>query len=163
MRMSEGVEWAAHICVLLHWVDRDGGAAIPVARLAETYELPAPYLVKQVQALTRAGITESVAGRSGGVRLARSADRITLMDVVAAIEGPDDAFTCTEIRQRGINRDRPARAFVKPCGIAHAMRAAELVWRRELAGTSIEDLADSTPRRAAEEARRHLTGREQHT
>ncbi|MBM7517636.1 RrF2 family transcriptional regulator [Nocardioides nitrophenolicus] len=158
MRMNEGVEWAAHVCVLLHWLhdDRADPAPVPVARLAEAYELPAPYLVKQVQALTRAGITESVPGKNGGVRLARPAAEITLMDVVAAIEGPDDAFACTEIRQRGMNQDRPARDFTQPCGIAHAMRAAELAWRRELAATSVLDLVAATPRSIAADARRHF-------
>lgn len=158
MRMNEGVEWAAHVCVLLHWLHEEQATAtpIPVARLAEAYDLPSPYLVKQVQALTHAGITESVPGKNGGVRLARAADRITLMDVVAAIEGPDDAFACTEIRQRGMNEDRPAREFAKPCGIAHAMRGAELAWRRELAATSVLDLAAATPRRIAVDARRHF-------
>ncbi|WP_436701832.1 RrF2 family transcriptional regulator [Nocardioides sp. BYT-33-1] len=160
--MNEGVEWAAHVCVLLHWLqegdtsDAGGATPVPVARLAEVYDLPAPYLVKQVQALTRAGITESVPGKHGGVRLARSADRITLMDVVAAIEGPGDAFACTEIRRRGLNEDRPEREFAKPCGIAHAMRGAELAWRRELAATSVLDLAAATPRRVAADVRRHF-------
>ncbi|MCR1785522.1 Rrf2 family transcriptional regulator [Nocardioides carbamazepini] len=158
MRMNEGVEWAAHVCVVLHWLHEEQRvpAPVPVARLAEVYDLPAPYLVKQVQALTRAGITESVPGKNGGVRLARPADRITLMDVVAAIEGPDDAFACTEIRQRGMNEGRPAREFAKPCGIAHAMRGAELAWRRELAATSVLDLATATPRRVATDVRRHF-------
>jgi len=166
VRMNEGVEWAAHICVLLHWLheadaspaddDAAGPAPVPVARLAEAYDLPAAYLVKQVQALTRAGITASVPGKYGGVRLARPADRITLMDVVAAIEGPDDAFACTEIRRRGMNQDRPARDFAAPCGIAQAMRGAELAWRRELAATSVRDLARRTPRRIADDARRHF-------
>lgn len=154
MRMNEGVEWAAHICVLLHWLQEDDPT--PAARLAEAYDLPAPYLAKQLQALARAGITESVPGRSGGVRLARPAERITLMDVVAAIEGPDEAFTCTEIRQRGMNADRPAREFTQPCGIAHAMREAEMLWRRQLAATTIADIAADTPRRAAQDARRHF-------
>ncbi len=158
MRMNEGVEWAAHVCLLLHWLQDGDPAPVPVARLAEAYDLPAAYLVKQVQALTRAGITESVPGKRGGVRLARSADRITLMDVVAAIEGPDDAFACTEIRRQGMNADRPAREFARPCGIAHAMRGAELAWRRELAATSILDLAAATPKRVAGDVRRHFAG-----
>src|SRR5688572_21940538 len=87
MRMNEGVEWAAHICLLLHWLQEEDPSPVPVARLAEAYDLPPAYLGKQVQALTRAGITESVAGKNGGVRLARTADRVTLMDLVAAIEG----------------------------------------------------------------------------
>lgn len=154
--MSEGVEWAAHVCVLLHWLQDADPAPVPAARLAEAYDLPAPYLGKQLQALARADITESVAGKRGGVRLARPAARITLLDVVVAIEGPDDAFACTEIRQRGMNADRAARPPVQPCGIAHAMRRAELTWRRELAATSIADLAAATPRAAVMRARRHF-------
>lgn len=157
MRMSEGVEWAAHVCVLLHWLDEGGLTPVPAARLAESYDLPAAYLGKQVQALARAGITESVPGRGGGIRLARPADRITLMDVVAAIEGGTAAFACTEIRQRGMNATNPRSDYTAPCGIAHAMRAAELAWRRELAATSIADLAASTPARTADAARRHFS------
>ncbi|MFC6932409.1 Rrf2 family transcriptional regulator [Actinomadura yumaensis] len=51
----------------------------------------------------------STAGARGGFRLARPLERITLMDVVAAIEGPDDAFQCTEIRRRGAGPTRPSR------------------------------------------------------
>ncbi|WP_435769406.1 RrF2 family transcriptional regulator [Nocardioides sp. SYSU DS0651] len=154
--MSEGVEWAAHVCLLLHWLQADDPTPVPVARLAEAYDLPAPYLVKQVQALTRAGITESVAGKNGGVRLARSPEQITLMDVVAAIEGPDDAFVCTEIRQNGMNAGRPARDFARPCSIAHAMRQAELAWRRHLAATSIADLSADVGPGVHADARRHF-------
>lgn len=158
MRMSEGVEWAAHVCVLLHWLDADDLTPVSAPRLAESYDLPAAYLGKQLQALARAGITESLPGRRGGIRLARPASRITLMDVVAAIEGDTEAFSCTEIRQQGMNAGNPRSDFTKPCGIAHAMRSAELAWRRELAATSIADLAESTPRRVGDAARRHFAG-----
>lgn len=156
MRMGEGVEWAAHVCLLLHWLQEDDPTPVPVARLADAYDLPAAYLGKQVQALTRAGITESVAGVKGGVRLARPAAEITLMDLVAAIEGPADAFECTEIRQRGMNADRPARDFARPCSIAHAMRQAELAWRRQLAATSLADIAADVQPRVRRDARRHF-------
>ncbi|WP_336672131.1 RrF2 family transcriptional regulator [Tsukamurella sp. USMM236] len=158
MRMSEGVEWAAHACVLLHWLDEGGITPVPASRLAESYDLPAAYLGKQLQALARNGITESLPGRRGGIRLARPASEITLMDVVAAIEGGTAAFACTEIRQRGMNEGKPRSEFSQPCGIAHAMRGAELAWRRELAATSIADLSAATPRRVADAARRHFGG-----
>lgn len=157
MKMNEGVEWAAHACVLLHWLDEGDLTPVPASRLAESYDLPAAYLGKQLQALARAGVTESVSGRRGGIRLARPASEITLMDIVAAIEGSTAAFACTEIRQRGMNAENPRGDFAKPCGIAHAMRGAELAWRRELAATSIADLAGATPARVAEAARRHFS------
>ncbi|UMG94776.1 Rrf2 family transcriptional regulator [Nocardioides sp. TF02-7] len=156
MRMSEGVEWAAHVVLLLHWLQEDDPAPVSVARLAESYDLPAPYLGKQVQALSRAGITESVAGKHGGIRLARPADQITLMDLVAAIEGTTEAFVCTEIRQQGMNADRPARDFRRPCSIAHAMRQAELAWRRELAATTVADLSADVAHSIRQDARRHF-------
>ncbi|WP_114856369.1 Rrf2 family transcriptional regulator [Brachybacterium sp. YJGR34] len=157
MQMNEGVEWAAHFCLLLHWLEEDDPRPIPGARLAEVYDLPPAYVGKQLQALTRAGLTRSVPGRHGGLLLARPAAEITLMDVVAAIEGTEEAFRCTEIRRRGINAERPAREFTSPCGIAMAMKSAELAWRRELASTTISDLAERTPSRAAAAARRHFT------
>nr|BFE48023.1 hypothetical protein GCM10017745_14500 [Saccharothrix mutabilis subsp. capreolus] len=96
--MGEGVEWAVHCCLNLAWI---GERAIPATRLAAYYELPAAYLNKQLQALARAGLLTSTPGPRGGFRLARAPERITLMDVVSAVEGPDQAFRCTEIRHRG--------------------------------------------------------------
>src|SRR5512139_1157029 len=138
MRMNEGVEWAAHCCLLLDWLGPD--RPLPTARLAAAFELPPAYLNKQLQALVRAGLLTSTAGARGGFRLARPLEKITMMDVVAAIEGPDDAFTCTEIRRRGTGAEDPDRAFAKPCAIATAMRTAEMQWRRALAAQTLADV-----------------------
>ncbi|WP_181791731.1 RrF2 family transcriptional regulator, partial [Streptomyces phytophilus] len=91
--MTEGVEWALHSCLNLAWAGPD--RPVTAARLAAYHELPAPYLNKQLQALVRAGIVASTSGPRGGFRLVRPLARITLMDVVAAIEGPGEAFRCT--------------------------------------------------------------------
>ena len=49
--------------------------------------LPAPFLAKILQNLVRAEILESVRGPKGGFRLARPAHRITVDEVVIALEG----------------------------------------------------------------------------
>jgi Rrf2 family protein len=138
MRISEGVEWAAHCCLLLDWMAED--RPVPAARLAIGYGLPPAYLNKQLQPLVRAGLLTSTPGKYGGFRLARDLASITLMDVLAAIEGPDEAFQCAEIRQNGVWADLPATAFRAPCAIDAAMRAAELEWRRALASRSLADI-----------------------
>ncbi|WTX00285.1 Rrf2 family transcriptional regulator [Streptomycetaceae bacterium NBC_01309] len=143
--MNEGVEWAMHSCVNLSWVAPD--RAVTAAKLAAFYELPTAYLNKQLQALARADILTSTPGPRGGFRLARPAERITLMDVVTAIEGPDEAFRCTEIRQQGPNADAPA-SNPAPCLIDEAMRHADLAWRRELAARTIADIRDKVEERA---------------
>ncbi|MFJ9414119.1 RrF2 family transcriptional regulator [Streptomyces sp. NPDC101227] len=152
MRMSEGVEWGLHCCVTLAWLDDEG--PVSTARLAASFELPQAYLNKRLQALVRAGILSSTPGARGGFRLARPPERISLMDVVAAIEGTEDAFRCTEIRRQGAGAEAPGREYGRPCGIATAMRKAELAWRRELAAQTIADVVAGTPAAVAERTRR---------
>jgi len=135
--MSEGVEWALHSCLNLTWLPSE--QAVPAAKLAAFYGLPAAYLNKQLQALARAGIVSSTSGPRGGFRLARAAERITLLDVVVAIEGPDEAFRCEELLKRGPGAD-PAVDYRQACLVARAMRRADLAWRRELAARTLADL-----------------------
>jgi Rrf2 family protein len=138
MRLSQGVEWAVHMLLNLAWLDDD--EPVSTARLAASHELPPAYLNKQLQALVRNGLLVSEPGARGGFRLARPADAITLMDVVAAIEGPDEAFRCTEIRQRGLGANAPESHFRSRCAVSTAMHRAELAWRRELAAQTIADV-----------------------
>ncbi|MET7277805.1 Rrf2 family transcriptional regulator [Kribbella sp. NPDC005582] len=138
MKMNEGVEWAMHSCVNLSWMP---GQAVTAKRLAAFYDLPTAYLNKQLQALARAGIVSSISGPKGGFQLARDPRKITLLDIVVAIDGADDAFRCTEILKAGPGAS-PKADYVKTCQISRAMRAAELTYRRELAGQTIADIAD---------------------
>ena len=137
MRLSEGVEWGLHSCMVLGLLPE--GVSLPAAKLAEFHDVPGPYLAKHLQALSRAGIVESVAGARGGYRLARPPADITLLEVVLAVEGGEPAFRCTEIRQRGPAAVGP-EGYPRPCGIARAMWRAEDAWRRELAAQTVGDL-----------------------
>ena len=137
MRLSQGVEWALHCCSVLAGVPPE--RVMPSAKLAELHDVPPAYLAKHLQALSAAGIVESVPGPRGGYRLARSAEDITVLDVVLAVEGEEAAFTCTEIRQCGPTACPPS-AYPKPCGIAKVMWAAEDAWRTSLRQHVVADL-----------------------
>jgi Rrf2 family protein len=143
--MSRGVEWALHCCLNLVWLGPE--VAVTAAHLAAFYDLPAAYLNKQVQALVRAGIASSVPGPHGGFRLTRPPEQISLLDVVTAIEGPEPAFRCMEIRQRGPFGGE-SESFTARCLIDQAMRQAELAWRRELANQTLADLRAAVERDA---------------
>jgi Rrf2 family protein len=136
--MNEGVEWAMHSCVNLSWMP---GRPVTAKHLAAFYDLPTAYLNKQLQALTRAGILTSVSGPKGGFQLARDPRNITLLDIVVAIDGPDEAFRCLQILKAGPGAD-PKTDYTKACLVSQAMRTAELAYRRELAGQTIADIAD---------------------
>lgn len=148
MRLGEGVEWALHCCTVLGAVPTE--LTVPAAVLAEFHGLRPAYLAKQMQALSRNGIVESVAGRSGGYRLARPTDEITVLDVVLAVEGPDRAFTCSELRQQGPAGADPTNC-VNPCGIAATMWRAEEQYRQALADTTIADLVGDLANQVSDE------------
>ncbi|WP_327088672.1 Rrf2 family transcriptional regulator [Nonomuraea sp. NBC_01738] len=154
--MNEGVEWALHSCLNLAWME---GKAVTATRLAAHYDLPSAYLNKQLQTLVKAGILTSTSGPKGGFRLAREPGEISVLDVVVALEGAEDAFRCEQVL-----RDAPGgRADVdyrKACLISQTMRSAELAWRRELAARTIADLRRDVEQRhpgAGERTRTALT------
>ncbi len=120
------------------------------AALAESFGLSPSYLLKHLKMLVADKILESVPGPHGGYRLARAAEKISLLDVVLALEGRQPAFRCMDIRRGGPVK-LPASAYTKPCGINAAMLRAERVWRAALAETSIASImadfnAEADPR-----------------
>ncbi|MGI8395128.1 RrF2 family transcriptional regulator [Agrobacterium deltaense] len=137
MKLGDGVEQAIHSVGMLAGLSE--GGVLSAAALAEFHGVSTSYLLKHLQSLSNAGIVATVPGPKGGYRLARATDRITLLDIVLAVEGPQPAFRCAEIRQRGPN-PLPGRYFTKPCGINAAMLKAEKAYRAELAQTTIADI-----------------------
>ncbi|RNL62924.1 Rrf2 family transcriptional regulator [Nocardioides marmoriginsengisoli] len=136
MKLTEGVEWAVHCCVVLSQAE----GPVSTTRLAEFHGVSRTYLAKHLQQLSRAGLVRSTPGRDGGYELTRPAAEVTLLEIVQAVDGAESAFRCTEIRQRG-----PLAASKevcrKACGVAQAMAAAERAWRTSLAGVTVADLA----------------------
>ena len=158
MKLSDGVEWGVHACVLLAVLPSD--AALPAARLAEYHGVPSAYLAKHLQSLARGGVLETVKGPRGGYRLARPAAEITVLQVVEAIDGDEPAFRCTEIRRRGPSAV-PAREYRHPCGIHSAFTRADEAWREELSATTIADLVvgvvEEAPRATLEKGARWIS------
>jgi Rrf2 family protein len=153
MKMSEGVEWTAHACVMLAALPP--GVGLPAAALAEFHYLAPAYMAKHMQALTRAGVVDSIRGAGGGYRLAKPAADITLWDIVEAIEGGEPPFRCSEIRQQGPCTG-PNTDFRKPCEITAVFRKAEVAWRAELKSVSLADIAADLGRKVSPARRAQL-------
>lgn len=137
MKMSGGVEWAVHCCVVLSQAE----GPVPTQRLAEYHGISRTYLAKHLQQLSRAGLVASTEGRVGGYLLTRAAEDITVLDVIQAIEGNEPAFRCTEIRMNG-PFPPTGQACKRPCGVNRVMQAAEQAWRTSLRSVTIADLAE---------------------
>lgn len=137
MRMNQGVEWAIHACALLAplWP----GKGLSLAALADFHGVPGPYMAKQMQALSKAGLVRTSRGRSGGYTLSRAPAEINLWQIARAIDGPEPAFRCTEIRQRGPCAT-PREKCRQACPIAAAFAGAEAAWRGALEGVTLANV-----------------------
>ena len=62
--------------------------------IADAMKMPKGFLHQVLQTLQRAGLVVSRPSRYGGYALARPAEKISLLEVVEAMEGPVDAATC---------------------------------------------------------------------
>jgi Rrf2 family protein len=65
-----------------------------VNELARRCDAPAPFLAKTFQSLVKARVLRSSRGRRGGFSFARSADDISLLDIINIIDGPTLSKSC---------------------------------------------------------------------
>ncbi len=70
------------------------GAARSARQVADAYGLPVPQTMNVMKDLQRAGIVHSTRGLHGGYRLAEAVERIPLLRVIEAIEGPVRMAVC---------------------------------------------------------------------
>src|SRR5689334_5949812 len=68
--------------------------SISAREIAKEYRIPAELLAKVLQRLARKGILVSQHGTNGGYVLARDPSRISIVDVVEALEGPIAITPC---------------------------------------------------------------------
>jgi Rrf2 family protein len=61
-------------------------AALPLSAIAERQQISLAYLEQLFVKLRRAGLVDSARGRSGGYRLGRPADTISVAEIMAAVE-----------------------------------------------------------------------------
>ena len=65
-----------------------------IDELCESADLPRHFVAKIFQNLVRQGLLVSARGRGGGFVLSRPPDKITLMDIVAAVDGDEQFDQC---------------------------------------------------------------------
>ena len=62
------------------------GGAVPLSAIAERQRISLAYLEQLFAKLRRAGLVQSERGRAGGYRLGRSADKISVAEIMHAVE-----------------------------------------------------------------------------
>src|SRR4051794_33499461 len=89
MRISAKAEYA---CLALIELAKPGADAAPrrARDIAEAQGIPERYLVQILIQLKAAGLVQSARGSVGGYHLVREPGKVTVAEVIAAIDGPGD-------------------------------------------------------------------------
>lgn len=104
------------------------------ARLSEETGIPRRFVAQVMTEVVRCGIAEARLGRSGGYRLRRPADEVSVYDVVAAVEGDIGRRACV-LRNAACGGDGT-------CDVHHVFTAAQDALLHELRGATIASLVD---------------------
>jgi Rrf2 family protein len=81
--------------------------------IAESERVPRDFLAKILKELTRAEILKSYQGVHGGYQLARQATKISILDVIEAMDGPLGLNLCVR-GEHGCECDRSDRCAMHP-------------------------------------------------
>jgi Rrf2 family protein len=92
MMFSTKAEYGVRVMVEL--ARRTAGDPVPLAEIAANDGLPLAYLEHLVARLRKAGLVDSRRGSRGGYMLARPAAKITMAEVVEALEGSIAPIEC---------------------------------------------------------------------
>ena len=74
-----------------------GDEPVMTKEIADKQNLPVTYLEQLMLTLRKAGLVVATRGAKGGYVLSRSADDMTLCDIVEALEGPLDIADCADV------------------------------------------------------------------
>lgn len=100
---------------------------VRVREISASHGIPMQFLVQILQQLKQAGMVASLRGAGGGYRLALPPDKVTLANIVAALDRPSDG-------RRRRSTSRAAQAMVD------AFSAAAVAEQHALESVTLADL-----------------------
>ena len=86
MRISAKADYAVRAAIEL--ATSPDGRPVKAERIATAQDIPLNFLENILGEMRHAGIVRSQRGADGGFRLAKPAERVTIADVMRAVEGP---------------------------------------------------------------------------
>jgi Rrf2 family protein len=131
LQLTKRTDYAIRACLYLASNGRAGPASS--RRIAEHMDIPERFLPRVLADLSEAGIVEAKIGRSGGYRLQRSPDRLSILELIETVEGASRSSTCV-LRQRACDASRP-------CAFHPVWEEAQTAFIDVLATTTLTDLA----------------------
>ena len=156
MRLSKRTEYGIMATARLADRARSGPGYLQSREIAENEQLPGKFLESILLALKSAGILESKVGAGGGYRLVRSAEELTLAEIVTVLETSsakadeaEQAPTDTVGRQTlNLVNDRIDEAFQSKIGSMTVAAILERIGSASPAVSSKPERATAQPMKA---------------
>jgi len=141
-----GAEYALHSLLVL----AARSEPVSVRDLASFQELPERFLAKLFTRLQKAALVEATEGVRGGFVLARPPTRLSVRDVLEAVDPGRTLFECAEIRRHCalFGAAPPAWSVTGMCRIHLFMKEAEGALQGFLASKTLADLGQEFVRKA---------------
>jgi len=129
MKLNQTTQYAIRLLIVLA---SNQNKFLIIKNIAKHLKISYKYLGAIVTSLVKAGLVESAKGRHGGIRLARSADEIRLIDILDAIEEPYSENECI----LGIGMC----GGVAPCALHSSWEKAQAVIRETFGNSTLASL-----------------------
>lgn len=136
--LSDTAEYALRAVLFIADRSGNGNHPVPVEIVARTLGMPANYLSKTLNQLTKAGILSSQRGPHGGFRLATGADDLRLVQIVAPFDEVGGIRRCL--------LGREACSDANPCPAHARWKAVADRIQAFFAGTTVADLLEDPDR-----------------
>lgn len=132
MRVSAKSDYALR--ALIEMAGRVDGKAVSAEELGRLQDIPHGFLQAILADLRRAGLVMSQRGQSGGWRMGRPADTISVADVIRSVDGP--LVSVYGLRPESVQYNESADV------LQHVWIAARRALREVFEQVSIQQLAD---------------------
>jgi FeS assembly SUF system regulator len=135
VRLSKLNDYA--VVLLTQMVRRDGKVAT-TATMAEATGLPHPTVSKVLKILAKGGLLTAQRGATGGYVLSRTADAISVADIITAMDGPIALTDCVEGSHQSCQME-------KSCPINGHWNRVNNAIRGALQSVSLAQMASDAP------------------
>jgi len=125
MRLTVYTDYTLRVMIYLS-LKYDSGAVATIDEMARAYGISRNHLMKIVNELSQSGFIETTRGRSGGARLARAPNRISLGEVVRMAEKDFAVVQCQDV---AFEADC---AVFQACNLKRGLRRAMDAFMQEL-------------------------------
>jgi len=132
---------------------RDGGGPVTLAEISSRQKISLSYLEQLFGKLRRHALVDSVRGPGGGYRLGKTSERISVAEIILAVDEPIDATQCggkenCRDEQKCLTHDLWATLNDRIFGYLESVTLRQLVDNQRAKDSGVNTVRDMRPKGA---------------